>query len=81
MKMDWDASCKWHTLPAGEALQRLATDPLRGLDQEEASRRRARFGPNLMTARRGTPAWVKFLQQFNQALVYILLAATVVSAA
>lgn len=33
-----------------------------------------------MTARRGTPAWIKFIQQFNQPLVYILLMAAGVTA-
>jgi len=33
-----------------------------------------------VTARRGTPAWRKFLQQFNQPLVYILLLAVGVTA-
>ena len=30
--------------------------------------------------RRGTPAWLKFLRQFNQPLVYILLVASGVTA-
>jgi magnesium-transporting ATPase (P-type) len=71
----------WHTLAADKVLRRLGTDFQQGLSTEEVERRQAEFGLNQMTARRGTPAWVKFLQQFNQALVYILLAATVVSAA
>jgi len=71
----------WHTLPTEEVIQRLEANLQQGLAAEEVKRRQAKFGLNQMTARRGTPAWVKFLQQFNQALVYILLAATVVSAA
>ena len=39
-----------------------------------------KIGPNRVTARRGTPAWLKFLQQFNQPLVYILLLAVGVTA-
>ncbi len=70
----------WHQLEANEVLLRLNADGSQGLTGDEVKRRQAEFGLNQMTARRGTPAWVKFLQQFNQALVYILLAATVVSA-
>ena len=33
-----------------------------------------------MSPRKGQPAWLKFLQQFNQPLVYILLAAGGVTA-
>ena len=46
-----------------------------GLSAEELSLRQKEFGPNHVTARRGRPAWLKFLQQFNQPLVYILLLA------
>ncbi len=70
----------WHLLDSVEAARRLEVDFKTGLSVDEVNRRQAEFGLNQMTARRGTPAWVKFLQQFNQALVYILLAATVVSA-
>ena len=51
-----------------------------GLSAEEVLRRQKEFGPNRVTARRGTPAWFKFLQQFNQPLVYILLLAVGVTA-
>ena len=71
----------WHQLDTEAVLQRLEVAFQKGLSADEVKRRQAEFGLNQMTARRGTPAWVKFLQQFNQALVYILLAATVVSAA
>lgn len=70
----------WQTLSGSETASRLKVDFGQGLSPDEVGRRQAEFGLNLMTARRGTPAWVKFLQQFNQALVYILLAATLVSA-
>jgi magnesium-transporting ATPase (P-type) len=71
----------WHQLETADVLRRLEVDFGRGLSAAEVQRRQAEFGLNQMTARRSTPAWVKFLQQFNQALVYILLAATAVSAA
>jgi len=76
-----DDGTSWHQLPAPEVLLRLQTDLAQGLSRDEVQRRLAEHGPNQMTARRGTPAWLKFLQQFNQALVYILLAAAAVSAA
>ncbi len=78
---DAAANMHWHQLEAKETARRLSVEFKHGLSAEEVKRRQAEFGLNQMTARRGTPAWVKFLQQFNQALVYILLAATFVSAA
>lgn len=70
----------WHQLSPEEVLKLLKVAVAAGLSAEEVRERQTEFGLNQMTARRGTPAWVKFLQQFNQALVYILLAATGVSA-
>jgi Ca2+-transporting ATPase len=46
----------------------------------EVRRRHKEFGPNRITARRGTSGWIKFLSQFNQPLVYILLLAVGVTA-
>lgn len=43
-------------------------------------RRQKESGPNRVTARRGIPPWLKFLKQFNQPLVYILLVAVGVTA-
>lgn len=71
----------WYHIDINEAARALEVDPHEGLSSEEVKHRQDEFGMNQMTARRGTPAWAKFLQQFNQALVYILLAATAVSAA
>ena len=71
----------WHHLEAEEVVRLLEVDLKTGLSADEVKRRQEKCGLNEMTARRGTPAWIKFLQQFNQALVYILLAATAVSAA
>lgn len=69
-------SLPWHALAPAEALKRLQTDPDRGLDDVEVRRRRAEHGPNEMTARAGVAAWKRFLLQFHQVLVYVLLAAS-----
>ena len=70
----------WHQLPVEEAVQFLDVNLATGLSAEEARRRQGEFGLNRVTARRGTPGWMKFLQQFNQPLVYILLLAVGVTA-
>jgi cation-transporting ATPase F len=74
------ATMNWHELTTEQAARRLTVEAQRGLSTADVQQRQAEFGLNQMSSRRGTPAWVKFLQQFNQALIYILLAATVVSA-
>ncbi|MBI5773052.1 MAG: cation-transporting P-type ATPase [Verrucomicrobia bacterium] len=70
----------WHYLDATEVVRLLDVDLTTGLAGGEVARRREKFGPNRISARRGPPAWLKFLQQFNQPLVYILLAASGVTA-
>jgi len=70
----------WHQLQAAEVVRLLDADLQAGLTGAEAERRQTKFGLNRITAPRGTPAWVKFLQQFNQPLVYILLVAVGVTA-
>lgn len=59
---------------------RQQTDLSRGLSASEVADRRRRHGPNLLTPRRGHGPVVRFLLQFHQPLIYILLAAVVVTA-
>jgi Ca2+-transporting ATPase len=75
------AETPWHHLPGEEAAARLEVHPATGLDPAAVERRRARFGPNQVTMRRGRGPLMRFLLQFNQALIYILLAAGAITAA
>ncbi len=69
----------WHTLPPEEVVALLQTDPQRGLTSEEAERRLARYGPNvLQTAGRRHPLLI-LAGQFRETMVLILLAASVIS--
>ncbi|MDD4907422.1 MAG: HAD-IC family P-type ATPase, partial [Candidatus Omnitrophica bacterium] len=67
----------WHSLPVDEALKRLEVDVSVGLSLGEVQKRRARYGLNQVTPKKGIPFWRRFLLQFHQPLIYILLAATV----
>ncbi|HKI81134.1 MAG TPA: cation-transporting P-type ATPase, partial [Pseudodesulfovibrio sp.] len=71
---------QWHHLEAEEAARLLDTNPTRGLDEFEVERRRKRFGENSISGKKGTSALTRFLLQFHQPLVYILIAAGVVTA-
>ena len=71
----------WHALDAAEAVQRLETDPARGLSADEARARLERFGPNELRAEEKISPWKVFLRQFTNILIVILLVATVLSAA
>lgn len=67
------------TSTVDEVAAALRTDTTRGLASEEAARRLEKFGPNELTSKPPVPRWKKFLLQFKDPLVYLLLAATVIS--
>lgn len=69
----------WHSLSVEKVLAEIKTDPVSGLSSSEAESRRAEFGFNRLTPKRGTPAWFRFLLQFHQPLIYILLIAAVIT--
>ncbi len=68
----------WHALSAEEAVGRLEASRS-GLTAVEAEARLARFGENRLPRRETTSAYIVYLRQFKSPLVYLLLAATVVS--
>jgi Ca2+-transporting ATPase len=59
----------------------LATDVRKGLSDDEARARLDRYGRNELATERPIPAWRRFLAQFQDVLVLLLLAATAISAA
>jgi Ca2+-transporting ATPase len=64
-----------------ETVKELKTDLARGLEPEEAKRRLDEWGPNKLAEKPGKPLVLLFLEQLNDVLIYILLAAAIVSAA
>lgn len=71
---------KWHTRSLDEVGRLLGCAPQNGLEEAEAARRLETFGPNRLSDRGGVPVWKRFLLQFHQPLIYILLAACVITA-
>ncbi|MBW3082169.1 cation-translocating P-type ATPase [Bifidobacterium phasiani] len=64
---------------ANEVAKALNVDPATGLSSDEAKRRLDKFGPNELASAPPVPKWKKFLAQFQDPLVYLLLAATAIS--
>lgn len=64
---------------ADQVAQALNVDPRTGLSSDEAKRRLDKFGPNELASAPPVSKWKKFLQQFQDPLVYLLLAATAIS--
>jgi len=70
----------WHALEANEILRRLATPADKGLTSEEARQRLEQFGLNALVEAPGTSFWQMLLEQFNNFVVLMLIAAALVSA-
>lgn len=70
----------WHAISGNEAVARTGSSPT-GLTAVEAERRLARDGPNWIPPPRRAGQLKRLLAQFNNALVYILLAASLATAA
>ncbi|MDH2415960.1 HAD-IC family P-type ATPase [Nocardioides sp. CER19] len=65
--------------PPDDVLVALDSRP-DGLTEEEASRRRERFGPNRLAPPQRSPWWRRALAQFDDVLIYILLVAAAAKA-
>ena len=70
-----------YRLHARELVATLRTDERRGLSDEDARARLAQYGSNELAAEEPLPAWRRFLSQFQDVLVILLLMATAISAA
>lgn len=68
----------FETLSAEETLHMLSSHK-GGLDADEALARLEREGPNMLAGKRGKSPALVFLSQFNDPLIYILLAAGIIS--
>jgi Ca2+-transporting ATPase len=78
---DADLPTAAHRGPAEVVVAALGSDEKAGLDSAEAQRRLERHGRNRLRAAPETSWWRRLLEQFQNVLVLILLAATVISAA
>jgi P-type Ca2+ transporter type 2C len=74
-----DASIAYQ-LRASDLIAALGTDERRGLSAGEAGARLGRYGPNELLAEKPASAWRRFLSQFQDVLVILLLIATGISA-
>jgi len=65
----------WHAISADEVMKRLATNGEKGLDATEASTRLQKYGLNRLPEGKKRGPLMRFLAQFNNVLVYVLLGA------
>ncbi|MHA1719864.1 MAG: cation-transporting P-type ATPase, partial [Promethearchaeota archaeon] len=70
----------WFNLSIEEVEKKLKSSIKDGLSSAEAKTRLEKYGPNELQEEEKTPRWKVFLQQFNNVLIYILIAAAFISA-
>jgi Ca2+-transporting ATPase len=71
----------WHALDASDAAGALGCDPARGLDGADAAARLLAHGPNRLRQKPPRPAWRRFLDQFANLLILVLLGAAALAGA
>ena len=79
--MDTTTSPAPFSVPADEVVSAVGGDATSGLTDAEAARRLAADGPNELATAQPTPLWLRFLTQFTDPLVILLVVAIVISGA
>ena len=67
----------WYALPAEDALHHFKSHAQHGLSADAVEQARAIHGANALPQATAKPAWQRFLLQFHNPLIYVLLAAAV----
>ncbi|MGZ8239619.1 MAG: cation-transporting P-type ATPase [Methylobacter sp.] len=65
----------WHSFNVDNTIEQLQTDRNNGLSSQEVENRLKQFGSNRLPRARGRSAWVRFLLQFHNVLIYVMLVA------
>ncbi|WP_088032281.1 cation-transporting P-type ATPase [Evansella clarkii] len=71
---------KWYTYTCEGVIKQLSTNAKTGLTKEEAVQRTETYGKNELPEAEKDPQWKKFIRHFHDVLIYVLLAAAVVTA-
>lgn len=69
----------YHTLEIQKIASSLGTDPAKGLSLEDSRNRLEKYGPNVIEAKKKTSALIIFLEQFNDFMIWVLIAAALIS--
>lgn len=69
----------WHGLHTADVLEHWNTSAHKGLSSEEARLRQQQFGSNELAQATPVPKWRKFLNQFNDLVIWILIVASILA--
>lgn len=70
----------WYTKSIKEVLESLNTDEKNGLNEEEVIKRIEKYGPNRLEEKKKESFFVRFIKQFNDFMIIILIIASIISA-
>ena len=70
----------WQTKDIGEVRRRLKTDIGRGLSYAEVEQRRKEYGENKLQEKKKESLFIRFLKQFHDFMILILIGASIISA-
>ncbi len=70
----------WHTLKTVEVEKGLCTDIVNGLAEDEVKKRQEKYGKNVLKEKKKESIIVKFVKQFNDFMIIILIIASIISA-
>lgn len=73
------AAIAWHELDVSAIAGKLQTDPSAGLSPGEVASRLARYGANAIEEKPPRPIWRMLVDQFNDFMILVLIAAAMVS--
>ncbi len=74
-----DGHVVWHAMDCDQALAHWAADANTGLGSDEVAQRLATYGSNSLPESRRRGPWLRFALQFHNPLIYVLLAAGIVT--
>lgn len=70
---------KWYQSDVDEVAKHLHVEMDKGLPVKQVTKRREKFGPNVLKEEKSTSIWLIFLKQFQDFMVIVLLAATLIA--
>ncbi len=70
----------WQTLKKDEVLRQLGTDENQGLTKKEVEERQEKYGKNKLEEKKKESIFIKFIKQFNDFMIIILIIASIISA-
>ena len=70
----------WHTLSIGDTLRKLGSNISTGLNSKEVEKRFNTYGKNKLNEKKKENIFIRFLKQFNDFMIIILIIASIISA-